>query len=131
MLWSSLRFLGQTSLHIATTCTTRPTTTEMMIQAFYYLHITTTAQSAYPESHNKFSICFCFKVVNVVLSQNCFLFQTKIHTDLFLSVSCVIKWKVMLPLNNNQISLLTVLAVIHRFSLKQPPVYNGCRNFVP
>ena len=32
----------------------------------------------------------------------------KIHADLFLPVSCVTKSKVMLPLNNNQISLLTL-----------------------
>ena len=56
----------------------------------------TTAQSAYPKSHNKFSRYFCF---------NCFLFQTKIHADLFLPVSSMIKWKVMLPLYNNQILL--------------------------
>ena len=38
---------------------------------------------------------------------NDFLFQEN------LSVSCVIKWKIMLPLYNNQISLLTVFAIIH------------------
>ena len=38
----------------------------------------------------------------------------------------------MLRLYNDQISLLTVLAVIiHRPSLYRPPVYNDCRNFVP
>ena len=37
----------------------------------------------------------------------------------------------MLPLYNDQISLLTVLAVIHRFSLKRPPLYNDRGNFVP
>ena len=58
------------------------------------------------------------------------MFRTKMHIDLFLPVSCVIKWKVMLPLYNDQISLLTVLAVIHRFSLKRPPVYNDGGNFI-
>ena len=42
---------------------------------------------------------------------NSFLIRTKMHTNFFLSVSCVIKWKIMLPLYNDQISLLTVLAV--------------------
>ena len=79
MLWFSLRFLGQTSLYIATTCTTRPTTTQMMSQAFYYLHITTTAQSAYPGIHNKFSRYFCFKVIyNMLFYQNIvFCFEQK------------------------------------------------------
>ena len=36
----------------------------------------------------------------------------------------------MLPLYNNQISLLTDLAVIHR-SFLCPPIYNNHRNFVP
>ena len=71
------------------------------VPCFYYLHMTTTAQSAYPRSHNKFSR----------LSQHSFLFRTKMHANLFLSVSCVIKWKIMLPLYIDQISLLTVLAV--------------------
>ena len=42
----------------------------------------------------------------------------------------MIKWKVMLPLYSNQISLLTVLAAIHRSSLQWPPVYTGRRNVV-
>ena len=50
-------------------------------------------------------------------THHCFLFRTKIQSDLFLSVSCVIKGKIILPLFDNQISLLTVLAVIHRSSL--------------
>ena len=65
----------------------------MMSQAFYYLLIMTTAQSAYPRSHNKFSRYFHLKVIYniyVVLSQNYFLFQTKIYADLYLSVSCMI-----------------------------------------
>ena len=43
-------------------------------------------------------------------SQTClfFLFQKN------LSVSCVINWKTMLPLDNNEISLLTILIIIHR-----------------
>ena len=89
-----------------------------MSQAFYYMYITTTAQSAYPRSHNKFSRYFRFKVIyNKLFYQKIVLFQTKIHADLFLSASCMIKWKVMLPLYNDQISLLTVLAVIPRSSL--------------
>ena len=36
----------------------------------------------------------------------------------------------MLSLYNDQISLLTVLAVIHRSSLWWPPVHNDCKNFV-
>ena len=71
MLWSSLWFSGQTFLYIATICTTRPTPIQMTSYAFYYLHITTTAQSAYPTSHNKFSRYFPFKVINniVICSQ--------------------------------------------------------------
>ena len=60
------------------------------------------------------------------------------HADLFLSsmiysmsFSCVIKWKIMLPLYNDQISLLAALAVIHGSSLQWPPVYKDHRNFVP
>ena len=34
-----------------------------MSQAFYYLHVTTTAQSAYHRSHNKFSRYFHLKVI--------------------------------------------------------------------
>ena len=37
----------------------------------------------------------------------------------------------MLPLYNNQISLLTILFVIHRSSLKWSPVYSVHRNFIP
>ena len=71
---------------------------------FYYLHITTTAQSAYPGSHNKFSQYFSFKVIyNMLFYHNIVLCFERKYTDLFLSESCVIKWKVMLPLNNNQI----------------------------
>ena len=73
-----------------------------MSQAFYYLVITTTPQSAYSRSHNKLSRYFCFKVIYI-------LFCHKI--DLFLSVSCMIKWKVMLPLYNDEMLLLTVLDV--------------------
>ena len=41
----------------------------MMAQAFYYLHLTTTAQSAYPGSYHKFSRYFHFKFIydNVLL----------------------------------------------------------------
>ena len=131
MLWSSLRFLGQTSLHIATTCTTRPTTTEMMIQAFYYLHITTTAQSAYPESREKFSRCFRFNVINMLFYHKIVFYLERKYTLIYFCQYRVIKWKIMLPLYNDQISLLTVLAVIHRFSLWWPTAYNNHRNFIP
>ena len=47
----------------ATTCTTWPGTTCLMSQAFYYLHIMTTAHSAYPRICNKFSRYFHFKVI--------------------------------------------------------------------
>ena len=43
----------------------------MMSQAFYYLHILTTAQSAYHRSHNKFSRYFRFKVIyNMLFYRN-------------------------------------------------------------
>ena len=79
MLWSSFRFLGQTSLYIATTSTMRPATTLMMSKAFYYFHIMTTAQSAYSRSYNKFSRYFCFKVIfNMLFYHNIvFCFQQK------------------------------------------------------
>ena len=64
----------------------------MMSEAFYYLHITITAQSAYPKSHYKFSRYFSFKVIyRYCFTQNRFLFRAKIYADLFLSASCVIK----------------------------------------
>ena len=55
-----------------------------------------------------------------VSSENTRLFIFVLYTFLFqenLSVSYVIKWKTMLPLYSDQISLLKVLAVIHRCSL--------------
>ena len=50
-----------------------------MPQAFYYLNITTTAQSAYPRSHNKFSRYFRFKVIyNMLFYHNIvFCFERK------------------------------------------------------
>ena len=79
MLGSSLRFLGKTSLYLATTFTRRPTITEVMFQAFYYLHLMTTAQSVYPQSLNKFSRYFHFKVLyNVLFYLNIVLFYLKI-----------------------------------------------------
>ena len=101
----------------------------MMSQAFYYLRITTTAQSAYCRSHKKFLRYFHFKVIYNMLFYHNIAFCL-IHADLFFSISCVIKWKIMLSLYNDQISLLTVLAVIHRSSLWWPPVHNDCKNFV-
>ena len=87
----------------------------MMSQAFYYLHITTNAQSAYPRSHNKFSRYFCFKVIynKLFYHKIVFCFKQKYMLIYF----CQIKLKVMLPLYNDQVLLLTVLAIIHRSSL--------------
>ena len=129
MLWSSLRFLGQTSLYIATTCTTWPTATFMMSQAFYYLNITTTAQSAYSRSHNKF---WRYVFYNMLFYHSIiFCFERKYMLIYFCQYR-VIKWKIMLPLYSDQTSLLTVVAVvIHRPSLLRPPVYNDHRNLVP
>ena len=85
---------------------------------FYYLHITTTAQSAYPRSHNKFSRYFRFKVIyNMLFYHNIvFCFERKCALIYFCQ-SRVIKLKIMLPLYNDQISLLTVLAVTRRSSV--------------
>ena len=51
----------------------------MMSQAFYYLHIMTTTQSAYPKSHNKFSRYLYFKVIyNMLFYHNIvFCFEQK------------------------------------------------------
>ena len=80
----------------------------MMPQGFYYLHITTTVQSDYPGSHYKFLkdifvsklFIIYFFTQHFFFTQR-FLFRAKIHADLFLSVSCVSKLKIKLPLYND------------------------------
>ena len=109
MLWSSLRFLGQTSLYIATTCTMWPTTTWILSQTFYYLHITTTVQNTYPRSHNKFPRYFHFKVIYMLFYHNIVFFFEQKYMLIYICQYRVIRWKIMLPLYNHQISLLTIL----------------------
>ena len=49
----------------------------MMSQAFYYLHIKTTAQIPYPGSHNKFSRYFRFYVIYMLFYHIVFCFERK------------------------------------------------------
>ena len=50
----------------------------MISQAFYYMLIMTTAKSAYPRSHNKFSKYFCFKVIYLLFCRKIvFCFKQK------------------------------------------------------
>ena len=95
----------------------------MMSQAFYYLHTTTTGQSAYPRSHNKSSRYISFYML--FYHSIVFCFKRKYTLIYFCQFHVWLSEKIMLHLYNNQISLLTVLAVIRR------PVYNDHRNFFP
>ena len=49
----------------------------MISQAFNYLHITTTVQSAYPRSQNEFSRYFRFKVIYNMLFYHIVCFERK------------------------------------------------------
>ena len=119
MLWSTLAFLGQTSLYIATTCTTRPTTTWMMPQVFYYLHITTTAQSVYLKSHNKFSRYFRFKIIYNMFYHSIVLCLERKYTLIYFCQYH--EWL------NEKSFFVPQVVVMHRFDCSASPrSHHGC-----